>query len=153
MNLHTTDNNCGAPFAGSSEKSLYGTKIDYQNLNKIANTTVEELTKNTPSLLIFPQVLGAHDDGIDEQIIFDLHGNPEQLEKVTLKTGNLMGFIGIGDTQLKISSRFSDDDQNDYFLHYMLQKVFSINLFDWKHQDSDGELDLLRPCKKNCVNG
>ena len=138
MNLCTTDNNCGVSFA-----SLGGTEIDYQNLNKIANTTVEELTKNNPSLLIFPQALGAHDDGIDEQIVFNLHGNPEQLEKLTLKTGNLMGFIGIGDTHLKIASRFSSQDQNDYFMHYMLQKVFSINLFDWKYQNSDGELDLL----------
>ncbi len=143
MNLCTTDNNCGVSFTSLVSETEHVKQSDYQNLNKIANTTVEELTKNNPSLLIFPQVLGAHDDGIDEQIIFDLHGNPEELEKVTLKTGNLMGFIGIGDTHLKIASRFSGSDQNDYFLHYMLQKVFSINLFDWKHQDSDGELDLL----------
>ncbi len=138
MNLCTTDNNRGKSFA-----SLGGIKSDYQNLNKIANTTVEELIKNNPSLLIFPQVLGAHDDDIDKQVIFNLHGNPEQLENVILTTGNLMGFIGIGDTHLKIASRFSSQDQNDNFMHYMLQKVFSINLFDWKHQDSDGELDLL----------
>lgn len=138
MNLCTTDNNCGKSFA-----SLGGIKSDYQNLNKIANTTVEELIKNNPSLLIFPQVLGAHDDDIDKQVIFNLHGNPEQFENVILTTSNLMGFIGISDTHLKIASRFSSQDQNDHFMHYMLQKVFSINLFDWKHQDSDGELDLL----------
>ena len=138
MNLCTTDNNCGKSFA-----SLGGIKSDYQNLNKIANTTVEELIKNNPSLLIFPQVLGAHDDDIDKQVIFNIHGNPEQLENVILTTSNLMGFIGISDTHLKIASRFSSQDQNDHFMHYMLQKVFSINLFDWKHQDSDGELDLL----------
>ena len=138
MNLCTTDNNCGKSFA-----SLGGIKSDYRNLNKIANTTVEELIKNNPSLLIFPQVLGAHDDDIDKQVIFNIHGNPEQLENVILTTGNLMGFIGIGDTHLKIASRFSSQDQNDHFMHYILQKVFSINLFDWKHQDSDGELDLL----------
>ena len=138
MNLCTTDNNRGKSFA-----SLGGIKSDYQNLNKIANTTVEKLIKNNPSLLIFPQVLGAHDDDIDKQVIFNLHGNPEQLENVILTTGNLMGFIGIGDTHLKIVSRFSSQDQNDHFMHYMLQKVFSINLFDWKHLDSDGELDLL----------
>ena len=143
MNLHTTDNNCGKPFLNLADTGQQVTKADYQNLSKIANTPIAELTKNNPSLLIFPQVLGAHNDGIEEQEIFNLHGDSEKLENVTLKTGNLMGFIGIGETQLKISSRFTGDDQNDYFLHYMLQKVFSINLFDWKHQDSDGELDLL----------
>ncbi|MBO7485948.1 MAG: hypothetical protein J6T84_07780 [Spirochaetaceae bacterium] len=143
MNLCTTDNNCGVAFTSLVSETEHVRQSDYQNLNKIASTTVEELTKNNPSLLIFPQVLGAHDDGIDEQIIFNLHGNSEQLEKVTLTTGNLMGFIGIGDTHLKIASRFSKADKHDFFMHYMLQKVFSINLFDWEHQDSDGELDLL----------
>lgn len=39
-----------------------------------------------------------------------------------------MGFVGRNSSQLTISSRFSKDDKNDYFLHYMLQKVFSLNL-------------------------
>ncbi len=39
-----------------------------------------------------------------------------------------MGFVGRNSSQLTISSRFAKDDNNDYFLHYMLQKVFSINL-------------------------
>lgn len=145
MNLCTTDNNCGKPplksLAVAGEQV---TKDDYANLSKIANTPVAELTKNNPSLLIFPQVLGAHDDGIEEQEIFNLHGDSEKLENVILKTGNMMGFIGIGGTQLKITSRFSNSDENDYFLHYMLQKVFSINLFDWEHSSSNnGQLDLL----------
>lgn len=143
MNLCTTDNNCGVSLTSLVSEAEHVRQSDYQNLNKIANTTVEELTKINPSLLIFPQALGAHDDVIDEQIIFNLHGNPDDLEKVTLETGNLMGFIGIGDTHLKIASRFSKADKHDFFMHYMLQKVFSINLFDWKHQDSEGELDLL----------
>ena len=98
MNLYTTDNNCGVAFSGSGEKSLHGTKSDYANLSKIANTPILELVKNNPSLLVFPQILGAHDDGIEEQEIFNLHGNPEKLEDVKLETGNLMGFVGIGDT-------------------------------------------------------
>ena len=143
MSLCTTDNNCGVQFAGNSEKSLHGTKSDYGNLSKIANTPILELVKNNPSLLVFPQILGAHDDGIEEQGIFNLHGNPEKLEDVKLKTGNLMGFVGIGDTQLKISSRFAKDDEHDFFLHYMLEKVFSINLFDYKYTSESGALDLL----------
>ena len=50
-------------------------------------------------------------------------------------TNNLMGFIGLnhenGCCTVKIRSRFTNNDKNDYFLHYMLQKVFlgqTINL-------------------------
>lgn len=144
MNLRTTDNNCGKSLVSLTDAGEQVTKTDYQNLSKIANTPIAELAKNNPALLIFPQVLGAHDDGIEEQEIFNLHGDSEKLENVLLKTGNLMGFIGIGGTQLKITSRFSADDKSDYFLHYMLQKVFSINLFDWEHSTSNnGQLDLL----------
>lgn len=143
MNLCTTDNNCGVTFNDLGENGAEPEKSDYDNLSKIANTSVDELIKDNPSLLIFPQVLGFHDDGIGEEPIFNLHGNPEQLGNVKLETGNLMGFIGIGDTQLKISSRFSKQDRNDHFMHYMLQKVFSINLLDYKYSSGDGGLDLL----------
>jgi 5-methylcytosine-specific restriction endonuclease McrBC regulatory subunit McrC len=48
-------------------------------------------------------------------------------DKYKLTTGNIMGFVGINDTELTISSRFYPQG-NDYFLHYMLAKVFSINV-------------------------
>lgn len=143
MSLCTTDNNCGVAFDKLGADGKKPTKSDYANLSKITNTPLAELVKNNPSLLVFPQILGAHDDGIEEQEIFNLHGNPEKLEDVKLKTGNLMGFVGIGDTQLKISSRFAKDDERDFFLHYMLEKVFSINLFDYKYTSESGRLDLL----------
>ncbi len=143
MNLCTTDNNCGISFNKLGTDGKESTKSDYDNLSKIANTPILELVKNNPSLLVFPQILGAHDDGIEDEEIFNLHGNPEKLEDVKLKTSNLMGFVGIGDTQLKISSRFSKDDERDFFLHYMLEKVFSINLFDYKYTSESGGLDLL----------
>lgn len=143
MSLCTTDNNCGVSFNKLGADGKKPTKSDYANLSKIANTTVDELVKNNPSLLVFPQILGAHDDGIEELEIFNLHGNPEKLDDVKLKTSNLMGFVGIGDTQLKISSRFAKDDEHDFFLHYMLEKVFSINLFDYKYTSESGRLDLL----------
>ena len=134
--LSTTDNNCGVVFTGE--------KSDYQNLIKIANTTIKDLTHDNSSLLVFPEVLDAFEDGIEDQHVFDLCGNPDELGKVKLTTGNLMGFIGIGNTQLRISSRFSQDDDNDFFMHYLLQRVFSINLFDYKYTSgANGELDLL----------
>lgn len=44
-----------------------------------------------------------------------------------IKTGNVIGFLGYGQERLTISSRFSNAN-NDYFLHYLLQKVLNINL-------------------------
>jgi 5-methylcytosine-specific restriction endonuclease McrBC regulatory subunit McrC len=51
----------------------------------------------------------------------------------------MMGFIGSGDIQLKIKSRF-DEGTNDYFMHYMLERVFAINLFDLKHSTANESL-------------
>jgi 5-methylcytosine-specific restriction endonuclease McrBC regulatory subunit McrC len=39
-----------------------------------------------------------------------------------------MGFIGRNDTRLTITSRFAQDDNHDYFLHYMLGKILSLNI-------------------------
>lgn len=60
--------------------------------------------------------------------------NTSDPEKVRITTGNVMGFIGVGDLQIKIKSRF-DEGRDDYLLHYMLQKVFSFNLFDLHHNN------------------
>ena len=54
-----------------------------------------------------------------------------------------MGFIGYGKTKVRIHSRFAQGE-DDYFLHYMLQKVFAINLFDLKyHADDESIFDFL----------
>lgn len=133
--ISTTDNTKNAPFTGEES--------DYRNLIKTANTSITELMRDNPSLLVFPKDLKESEDGIGEQHIFDLHGNPDDLSSVKITTENIMGFIGIGETILNIRSRFSKSDVNDFFLHYMLEKVFSINLFDFKHTSSNGGLDLL----------
>lgn len=115
--MRTTDNNGG--------KSLIGLEnINIDDLSCIANKTLVDLQIDNPDLLIFPQSLGQYRDGVEKSHIFSLED-----EKLT--TFNLMGFIGRNSSQLTISSRFAKDDNNDYFLHYMLQKVFSINLLNF----------------------
>lgn len=113
--MRTTDNNGGNCI------------IDISNINDlahIANCTLTELLDENNDLLIFPQSLGIYGDDIAKGRIFSLHQN-------NLQTYNLMGFVGRNDTQLTISSRFAPNDQKDYFLHYMLQRVFAVNLFDF----------------------
>lgn len=61
-----------------------------------------------------------------------------------LVTGNIMGFVGYNGTQVSIRSRFAKDDGNDYFLHYMLQKVLCLNVFKLDFQsDRENIFDFL----------
>lgn len=115
--LKTTDNNCGGLQVGSQHLS---------NLQKIANAKIGSLIlEDNSNLLIFPHDLNQYGDKISEEHICSLHES-------ILTTGNIMGFVGVNGSELAIQSRFAKGD-DDYFLHYMLQKVFSINLFDLEH--------------------
>lgn len=107
---------------------------DRENLSKIANIKIADLTLDDhPNLLVFPHDLNHYGDDISEDRILELQGDK-------IITGNIMGFVGVNDTQIDIRSRFAKEDENDYFLHYMLQKVFAINLFDIKHSTSQEEV-------------
>ena len=104
---------------------------DIQNLRKIADVKIKDLSfDDNPNLLIFPRDLNCHGDKISESNIISMNHRDE------ISTSNIMGFIGINETQIDIKSRFAKDDGADYFLHYMLQKVFAINLFDIKHSSN-----------------
>ena len=108
-----------------------------QDLHKIANTSVGELIKVHPELLVFPPDFKRNGDEIDKHYILGL-----SKDKAT--TGNLMGYVGVNNTQINICSRFSKDDKNDYFLHYMLCKVFRINLFNLQYDlTKDPVFDFL----------
>jgi len=107
---------------------------DLLNLAKIADVKIKDLKlDDNPNLLIFPRDFNQNGDKISESNIISLQGDH-------ISTGNIMGFVGLGDTQLDIRSRFAQDDGRDYFLHYMLQKVFSINLFDIKHTSNQEQI-------------
>jgi 5-methylcytosine-specific restriction endonuclease McrBC regulatory subunit McrC len=120
------------------------------NLSLLASKSIGELVTAHPNLLIFPMHFEDNEDDIASKLIFELKVSESQ---TVLETGNIMGFIGVKNTQLKIQSRFvrasvadSDDQVNqegseeDYFLHYMLQKVLCINLFDLKHSRNQTNL-------------
>lgn len=97
-----------------------------------AGISLEELNKKDHNLLIFPHALGANEDDIGKQTLFDIVGGK-------LKTGNAMGFFCINGIQVAIHSRF-DDSEKQYFLHYMLQKVFGINILNLENHMRPDEL-------------
>jgi 5-methylcytosine-specific restriction enzyme subunit McrC len=114
--MRTTDNNYKGIAISADEAA---------DLQHLANLSLEELAgeNNYPNLLIFPNNLDKNKDGIGKNILFSLQNN-------MLKTQNTMGFISHNNTQLQISSRFYKKG-DDYFLHYMLQKVFQINILNF----------------------
>ena len=120
----------------SDTKMLFSEK-NRQDLKMIANISVKELTQRYPGLLVFPSDINRTQDDIGGHHLIGLGA-----EKVS--TGNLMGFVGVNGTQINICSRFSQDDKSDYFLHYMLCKVFQINLFNLDYSISkDAVFDFL----------
>ena len=106
-------------------------------LQKLAEPTISELSlEDRPNLLIFPQDLDVYGDKIGDAHIFEVKGDK-------IATGNIMGYIGCGSTKVSISSRFAQN-KDDYFLHYMLRKVFAVNLFDLQfNSDEESIFDLL----------
>ena len=114
------------PITDNSCKKYNLADSDRDNLQKIADVKISELSlDDNPNLLVFPQNLNRYGDKIGDSLIISLRGDE-------IATGNIMGYVGVNDTQLDITSRFAQSD-NDYFLHYMLQKVFAINLFNIEH--------------------
>ena len=108
---------------------------DINSLEKISHRTIKNIIEND-NLLIFPSDLNKSKDIDDSKTIFNIYNNE-------VRTNNIMGFIGYNDTKIKITSRFATD-KNDYFLHYMLQKVLCLNIFDLQHStNKDDSFDFL----------
>ncbi|PMR92693.1 3-isopropylmalate dehydrogenase [Streptococcus intermedius] len=95
-------------------------EADYPQLSeKLLDRTLENLSQED-NILIFPH------DLLESP---DLEKDGKVLETVSgqIKTQNIIGFLGYKNERLTIHSRFADGD-DDYFLHYMLQKVLQLNL-------------------------
>lgn len=116
---------------------------DLENLRKIANKTIGELQSES-GILIFPPRVEETNDRIKDSVIFKLK---EKEDSFYLDTENIMGFIGRKNTELNICSKFTHRDyngnlseKNDFFLHYMLEKVCHINLTDLKSSRSPDKI-------------
>lgn len=115
-------------------------KADFSDVNsivnRISNKTLEELERE--GIFVFPQMIKESDDLTREQMIL------QSCNEYYL-TGNVMGFLGVGDERLVIESRFSRKGQ-DYFFQYLLEKVLElpnfINLSTSSNED-EKVLDLL----------
>ena len=93
---------------------------EYPKISQVLlDRTLENLSQED-NIFIFPNDLQYSPDLDKDQKIFETVNQK-------IKTGNVIGFLGCGQEKLTISSRFSNE-RDDYFLHYLLQKVLNINL-------------------------
>ena len=128
MRINLTDNN---------DKQTFQRK-DVAALFPIADKTIAELCRENENLLIFPFSIETSDDRIGDSSVMSIL-NTANPDTIRISTCNVMGFIGVGNLQVKIKSRF-DDNRDDYLLHYMLQKVLSFNLFDLSHNNEQEDV-------------
>ena len=92
MQFVTTDNNCGV---------IIENPQIIEDLQGLANVRIDRLRDQSGNdLWLFPKKGDRYDDKIDDQYLFELDGN-------ILTTNNIMGFVGCGNTELTIRSRFS----------------------------------------------
>lgn len=129
--IRTFDNTARADCAFAGHK---------ENLRKISGVKLAELKPDDyPNLLLYPCDLADSRDLEGSSVICHFDSNATELH-----TNNIMGVVGIGDTNLRIASRFAKDDERDYFLHYMLGKVLSINVVNLDTlTDAEGVEDFL----------
>lgn len=94
--------------------------IDVGNvIDRVANKTLEKLENE--GIFVFPEVLHDTKDMSKNQMIIQNY-NEGYL------SGNVMGYLGVGNEYLTIESRFSTGG-NDYFFQYILNKVFDFPNF------------------------
>ncbi len=108
--------------------------LKVSDLLYVANKPIRQLFEEDNDILVFPLSIDDSDDRIGDSHIVDIY--TEDCNSVRIKSGNIMGFVGRKSQQLKIYSRF-DSNNNDYFLHYMLQKVLSFNVFNMEFTSSE----------------
>lgn len=113
---------------------------ELHDLMAIADVGVSDITlEDYPNLLVFPDSFDTYDRDFGKKVICNIVN-----EGKDLITNSIVGFVGRNNTHLSIHSRFAENGNKDYFLHYMLQKVANINLFSLQHtMDEDSVFDFL----------
>ena len=107
----------------------------YNDLRSVAGIPLDDLCDEEGNeLWLYPSEGKRFDDKIEDQVLLSIEGKK-------IRTGNIMGFVGVGSTELTIRSRFSGGSENDWFMQYMLEKIFDINVFNSDHRIAD--LDAL----------
>ena len=136
------------PFQDNTPKSIPCSE-ESKVLRLVANQSIEGLLQENPNLLVFPQCLDDCEDDLKAQFICSLHESVDSngARWMYIQPTNIVGYFGVGDTNACVISRFSNTGglDKDYFLHYLLQKALSVNIFNLEHSLSkdDQVFDFL----------
>ena len=116
------------------------TNSELEDLKVIADVELSAIAlEDYPNLLVFPDSFDSYDKEFGKKVICSISEDGSYLF-----TNSIVGFIGRNDTRLSIHSRFTEDYKEDFFLHYMLQKVAKINLLQLQHTlNEDSVFDFL----------
>lgn len=99
-------------------------------LSLIADKSLEKLDRE--GVFIFPEFIKDAEDVAKDQKILESYND-------TYRTGNIMGFIGYGNEQMIIESRFSSSGQ-DFFFQYLLERVLDFpNIVNFESSTSQEE--------------
>lgn len=119
----------------NSKKNKEEFSIISKLVDHVADKTLEQLA--IEGVFVFPELVEESKDITKDQMILQSYND-------SYCTGNVMGFLGLGDEHLIIESRFTSG-RNDFFLQYLLNRVFDFpnvvelstqansenNLFKW----------------------
>ena len=119
----------------------------YLALRQIANKRISELLdEKGNSVLIYPHSFCQCEDDAGQQYLLSLRTNWEGngCTNAVIETGNMVGFVGVNGHSISIHSRFAENKEEDFFLHYMLQKVLHINIVNLLHStNNENVFDFL----------
>ena len=111
-------------------------KEELEDLKVISDVVISNITLDDyPNLLVFPDSFENYNRDFGKKKICSIINQGKELV-----TNSIVGFIGRNNTNLSIHSRFAKNNTEDYFLHYMLQKVSKINLLNLHHTLSEDSI-------------
>lgn len=133
-------------------KNLIQNANTIEEIKQFSSKPLKTLVKENPNLLIFPQDIEESEDKIGDSVLFEIGCDFDTSTKLSnrklnhqkfVQTSNLMGFLKIEKENINIHSRFDKDSKGDFFLHYMISKVFFPNILDLPHDFGNGYLNIL----------
>ncbi len=159
--IHLWDNSWHMSEPTEGQKDPFGRKavdlskcctskvISSNNLRPLSQTTIGKLMEDEKNeVMVWPNSFNEGYEELKDQYIFSITEDKNTINSIT--TGNVVGFIGVGSGQskvdIRIHSRFSSDkcknnnEVNDFFLYYMLEKVMTINTFSLSSAGKEPEV-------------
>ena len=148
--IHLWDNSWHVSEPAEGQKDSFGREaiglgecIKAKTLRPLSQTTIGKLMEEEGNeVFVWPNSLNEGYEELKDQFVFNITEKADETIN-SITTNNVVGFIGIGSdgkgkskVDIRIHSRFSSTEKNDYFLYYMLEKTMSINQFNWDTSSS-----------------